>query len=203
MTRLVLRAQREARIRGGHPWIYRTDVARLDGSWRDDEAVTVVTADGRVLGRGFYNPRPQIVCRLLTRRDEPVDDATLGRCLQAATWAPSGGSWQAWHFVVLRSEENRAAVARAAAISLESIEPLYSMTRPDPDDDSRLARSHRATYEFGGRRHRGRHGGPEPGRVLHAPRAPARGRPPALGRRSRGGPLDGSSPSRDIRLIRS
>ena len=80
--------------------------------------------------------------------DEPVDDATLGRCLQAATWAPSGGNWQAWRFVVLRSEENRAAVARAAAISLEVIEPLYSMTRPDPDDDSRIARSHRATYEL-------------------------------------------------------
>jgi nitroreductase len=80
--------------------------------------------------------------------DEPVDDATLGRCLEAATWAPSGGNWQSWRFVVLRSPEARAAVARAAAISLEVIEPLYSMSRPDPDDDSRRARSDRATYEF-------------------------------------------------------
>jgi 23S rRNA (cytosine1962-C5)-methyltransferase len=83
---LVLRPQREARIRGGHPWIYRADVLRLDGAWRDDEAVTVCAADGRVLGRGFYNPRPQIVCRLLTRHDEPVDDALLRRRLEAA-WA--------------------------------------------------------------------------------------------------------------------
>ena len=86
MTRLVLRPQREARIRGGHPWVYRTDVLRLDGAWRDDEAVTVCGADGRVLGRGFYNPRPQIVCRLVTRHDEPVDDALLRRRLEAA-WA--------------------------------------------------------------------------------------------------------------------
>ena len=69
VTRLVLRPQREARIRGGHPWIYRTDVARLDGVWSDGDAVTVSAADGRILGRGFYNPRPQIVCRLVTRRD--------------------------------------------------------------------------------------------------------------------------------------
>jgi hypothetical protein len=34
--------------------------------------------------------------------DEPVDDATLGRCLEAATWAPSGANAQAWRFVVLR-----------------------------------------------------------------------------------------------------
>jgi 23S rRNA (cytosine1962-C5)-methyltransferase len=84
VTRLVLRPRREARIRGGHPWVYRADVARLDGVWRDDEAVTVCAADGRVLGRGFYNPRPQIVCRLVTRRDEPVDDALLSRRLEAA-----------------------------------------------------------------------------------------------------------------------
>jgi 23S rRNA (cytosine1962-C5)-methyltransferase len=86
VAKLVLRPQREARIRGGHPWVYRTDVLRLDGAWRDDEAVTVCTTDGRVLGRGFYNPRPQIVCRLVTRHDEPVDDALLRRRLEAA-WA--------------------------------------------------------------------------------------------------------------------
>jgi 23S rRNA (cytosine1962-C5)-methyltransferase len=86
MTRLVLRPQREARIRGGHPWVYRADVARLEGTLRDGEAVTVCGADGRVLGRGFYNPRPQIVCRLLTRHDEPVDDTLLRRRVEAA-WA--------------------------------------------------------------------------------------------------------------------
>ncbi len=80
--------------------------------------------------------------------DEPVDDETLGRCLDAATWAPSGGNWQSWRFVVLRSPEVRAAVARAAEVSLRVIEPLYSMARPDPDDHSRRARSDRATYEF-------------------------------------------------------
>ncbi len=86
MTRLVLRPQREARIRGGHPWVYRTDVLRLDGAWRDDEAVTVSAVSGEVLGRGFYNPRPQIVCRLVTRHDEAVDDTLLRRRLEAA-WA--------------------------------------------------------------------------------------------------------------------
>ncbi len=80
--------------------------------------------------------------------DEPVDDETLGRCLEAATWAPSGGNWQSWRFVVLRSPEARDAVARAAAVSLAVIEPLYSMSRPAPEDDSRRARSDRATYEF-------------------------------------------------------
>jgi nitroreductase len=80
--------------------------------------------------------------------DEPVDDATLGRCLEAATWAPSGANAQAWRFVVLRSPELRAVVATAAAHALEVIEPVYGMSRPAPDDDSRRARTNRATYEL-------------------------------------------------------
>lgn len=80
--------------------------------------------------------------------DEPVDDATLARCLQAATWAPSGANAQGWRFVVLRSPEQRAVVAEAARRALAVIEPVYGMSRPDPADDSRRARTYRATYEL-------------------------------------------------------
>jgi nitroreductase len=80
--------------------------------------------------------------------DEPVDDATLARCLHAATWAPSGANAQGWRFAVLRSPEQRAVVAQAAAQALEVIEPVYGMTRPAVDDDSRRARTNRATYEL-------------------------------------------------------
>ncbi len=80
--------------------------------------------------------------------EEPVDDATLARCLEAATWAPSGANAQAWRFIVLRSPELRAVVATAAAQALTVIEPAYRMTRPADDDDSRRARTNRATYEL-------------------------------------------------------
>jgi nitroreductase len=80
--------------------------------------------------------------------DRPVDDATLTRCLRAATWAPSGANAQEWRFVVLRSPELRAVVARAAAQALKVIEPVYGMTRPAEHDDSRRGRTNRATYEL-------------------------------------------------------
>src|SRR5260370_430005 len=80
--------------------------------------------------------------------DEPVDDATVTRCLEAATWAPSGANAQAWRFVVLRSPEQRAVVAMAAAHALEVIEPVYGMSRPADDDHSPRARNDRATYEL-------------------------------------------------------
>lgn len=80
--------------------------------------------------------------------DESVDEATLTRCLEAATWAPNGANAQAWRFVVLRSAEQRAVVAEAARRALEVIEPVYGMTRPGDDDQSRRARNNRATYDL-------------------------------------------------------
>ncbi|MFV8319635.1 nitroreductase family protein [Mycobacterium sp. 23] len=80
--------------------------------------------------------------------DEPVDDATLTRCLEAARWAPSGANAQGRRFIVLRSPEMRAVVAKAAAQALSVIEPVYGMSRPGPDDDNRQARNNRATYEL-------------------------------------------------------
>src|SRR6185436_8368641 len=78
--------------------------------------------------------------------DEPVDDDVLRRCLEAATWAPNGANAQAWRFLVLQGPEQRA--AEAARKALEVIEPVYGMTRPAADDDSRHARNNRATYEL-------------------------------------------------------
>ena len=80
--------------------------------------------------------------------DEPVDDLTLSRCLQAAAWAPSGANAQGWRFIVLRSPEQRAVVAEAAARALAVIEPVYGMARPAADDVGRQARNNRATYEL-------------------------------------------------------
>ncbi|WP_280833757.1 nitroreductase family protein [Mycolicibacterium frederiksbergense] len=80
--------------------------------------------------------------------DEPVDDETLDRCLQAATWAPNGANAQLWRFIVLDAPEQRAAVAAAAQIALGSIESIYGMSRPADDDQSRAARNNRATYEL-------------------------------------------------------
>ncbi len=80
--------------------------------------------------------------------DRPVDDETLARCLLAAKWAPSGANAQERRFVVLRSAECRAVVARAAQEALKMIELAYSMTRPADDDDSQRARTYRATYEL-------------------------------------------------------
>lgn len=84
MTKLILKRGREGRILAGHPWIYRGEVAEVVGDWHADEAVTVLDGEGRFVGRGFYNPRPSLCCRLLTREDEPLNPAFFRRRLEAA-----------------------------------------------------------------------------------------------------------------------
>jgi 23S rRNA (cytosine1962-C5)-methyltransferase len=84
MATVILKRGAERRIRAGHPWIYRGEVADLKGSWSAGAAVEVTDSAGRFLGRGFYSPRATLVCRLLTRVDEPVDGALLRKRLEAA-----------------------------------------------------------------------------------------------------------------------
>jgi 23S rRNA (cytosine1962-C5)-methyltransferase len=84
MARLVLKRGAEHRVNAGHPWIYRTQVADLKGFSQAGLVVEVLDAGGRYLGQGFYNPRPSLCCRLLTRRDEAIDASFFRRRLEAA-----------------------------------------------------------------------------------------------------------------------
>jgi len=77
----------ERRIRAGHLWIYKGNVAEVDGEAAPGDVVDVRSAAGDFLGRGYYNPRSQIVIRLLTRRDERIDyDFFVERLRRARTW---------------------------------------------------------------------------------------------------------------------
>jgi 23S rRNA (cytosine1962-C5)-methyltransferase len=73
VAEIVLKRGGDARIRAGHPWVYRGEIGDLRGTWRPDEPVVVLDAAGRHLGRGHYNPRTSLAVRLLTRERESVD----------------------------------------------------------------------------------------------------------------------------------
>ena len=47
MARLILKRGEDARLRAGHPWIYRSQIADLKGFSRAGEAVEVLDAAGR------------------------------------------------------------------------------------------------------------------------------------------------------------
>jgi 23S rRNA (cytosine1962-C5)-methyltransferase len=87
---LRLKRGREQRART-HPWIFKADVADASPV-SPGSAVTVVDGTGRFVGRGFFNPRPALCCRILTWEDEPLDGAFLRRRLAAAVAARGPGA---------------------------------------------------------------------------------------------------------------
>lgn len=66
-----------------HPWVFKGEVADVGGV-EPGGVVTVVDAAGRFVGRGLYNPRPTLCCRILTWIDEPIDGRFLARRVDQA-----------------------------------------------------------------------------------------------------------------------
>lgn len=83
--RVVLAPGRERRVRGGHPWVFATEVAEIRGRYEPGDTVDVVTGRGGFVGRGYINPASRIVVRLLTRHpDETVDEDFYRRRVREA-----------------------------------------------------------------------------------------------------------------------
>jgi 23S rRNA (cytosine1962-C5)-methyltransferase len=73
-ARVVLRRRRPPRVERGHPWVYRTEIDRVEGAPAPGDDVEVVDADGHRLGFGYYNAASMITVRLLTRDEPPAPD---------------------------------------------------------------------------------------------------------------------------------
>jgi 23S rRNA (cytosine1962-C5)-methyltransferase len=82
LSRAVLKDRGAARARGGHPWIYGSDVAEASGEVGD--VVSVFDRRGNFLGRAFYNPRSEISLRIAERGDAPIDERWLKGRLERA-----------------------------------------------------------------------------------------------------------------------
>jgi 23S rRNA (cytosine1962-C5)-methyltransferase len=75
MTQVFLRKKIAPRIANGHPWIFGNEVERIEGPVNPGDTVDVFYADGKFAGRGYINPKSQILVRLLTRnKQETIDE---------------------------------------------------------------------------------------------------------------------------------
>lgn len=77
------------RARGGHLWIYRSDVSDA-GRAAGGAVVSVRDERGRFVGQALYSDRSEITLRLLTTEDETVDREWWRRRLRAAAGRRDG-----------------------------------------------------------------------------------------------------------------
>src|SRR4051812_7480003 len=79
---VVISARGEQRLQGGHPWIYRADVA--DARAAAGDIVQVRSPRGQALGSALFSDRSQITLRMLTYGESVADAALLRRRIDAA-----------------------------------------------------------------------------------------------------------------------
>ncbi|MBO2943271.1 class I SAM-dependent rRNA methyltransferase [Paenibacillus sp. F411] len=66
MPSVILDRNRKKRLEQGHPWIFKSEIASVEGSPSAGDVVQVLNHQGRFLGSGYYNPSSQITVRLLS-----------------------------------------------------------------------------------------------------------------------------------------
>lgn len=79
----ILKPRGEDRVRGGHPWVYRSDIADVV----DADAGAIVEVRGprnRLLGHALFSDQSQITIRMISRDETPIDAAFWRTRLNAA-----------------------------------------------------------------------------------------------------------------------
>lgn len=64
----------ELAARGGHPWIYGTEIKSADEGIEAGDIVRVLSSKGKFIGSGFYNPHSKIRVRIFSTNANDVFD---------------------------------------------------------------------------------------------------------------------------------
>ncbi|GAC1396747.1 MAG: class I SAM-dependent rRNA methyltransferase [Sediminibacterium sp.] len=75
MAKVHLKKKIAPRIANGHPWIFGNEVDKIEGAIEAGDIVDVYYSADKFAGRGYINPKSQILVRLLTRKPEAIDEA--------------------------------------------------------------------------------------------------------------------------------
>ena len=83
-AKAILLPGKEKRVASLHPWIFRSDIAGIEGEYEPGDIVDIFSSKHRFLAKGYYNPNSQIALRIMTYRDEPVDRSLIFRRVHEA-----------------------------------------------------------------------------------------------------------------------
>jgi 23S rRNA (cytosine1962-C5)-methyltransferase len=85
MNQVILKKKISHRVANGHPWIFANEVNEAPGGVEPGAIVDVYTHDKKFIGKGYFNPRSQILVRLLTRKKDDVvnEEFFYNRLLEA------------------------------------------------------------------------------------------------------------------------
>ena len=75
MSTVYLKRKITPRVVNGHPWVFANEVEKIEGEVQAGDIVELYTHDKKFVGKGYINPKSQILVRLLTRnRADIIND---------------------------------------------------------------------------------------------------------------------------------
>jgi len=86
VVKVILNKQRKKRLEQGHPWVYQSEVAKIKGRYVPGEIVEVYNHQNHLLGKGYINPKSQMIVRILTHQDEEINQDFFTQKIKKA-WA--------------------------------------------------------------------------------------------------------------------
>ncbi|WLR51436.1 class I SAM-dependent rRNA methyltransferase [Bacillus tianshenii] len=70
MANVILQRKRRKRLEQGHPWVFQSEVDKIEGDFQPGDIVDVYNHKKYFLGRGFINPNSQMIVRILTQNEQ-------------------------------------------------------------------------------------------------------------------------------------
>ena len=114
MGTAILVKGKEQRVYSGHPWVFRSDIDRVDGVAPEGGIVRIVSSRGQFLAMAVYNPLSMISLRIVSHKEEPIDrNFIMGRVKRALDYRRSFADLHSCRLIFAESDGLPAVVADA------------------------------------------------------------------------------------------
>lgn len=85
MAKVVIDIGKQKRVESGHPWVYNNEVQQIEGDYSPGDIVEVYNFKNKFIGKGYINPKSQILVRIMTRdKDEEINENFFRKRIQDA-----------------------------------------------------------------------------------------------------------------------
>ncbi|KGK89774.1 SAM-dependent methyltransferase [Desulfosporosinus sp. HMP52] len=77
VPKAYLKKNRKKRLEHGHPWVFPGEIEKIEGDPKGGDVVHIVNHVGHFLAQGFYNPRSQLIIRVVSYSEEQEIDQEM------------------------------------------------------------------------------------------------------------------------------